>query len=560
MKQTAVERFFALMRTPIRLRRAKPSAGIGTQAGPQGMMESVYSSRQGAPPLLNTRALLEGYDSMPWLRAVADKIGTSISLVDWQLYMTGAPPAAAAASADTYTMRAEDIAAGVAAAVGAEVSRAVRRVRGRAEPWARRDHSLQRAPSAERWRAMKALRKRGQLQKVEDHLLYDALDDPNPFMGGSGLMKLTETSLDLVGDAFWLKQRNGSGAPAGFWPVPAHWVTETPTPLTPRYRIAWNAWQRYIPASEILWFHEPAPVHPYERGSGVGFAVGDELEIDEYLSKMTKQLFFNDADPKWIMALGDAGEPEVKRLEHDFLSRNQGFWKKFKPYFLRGGGPNPNINQMIHEFQRPTMEQLVYPGLRKAQRDVVLQVPGIPPEMFGIVESSNRATIEAAEHLYSKWVVLPRLERLRSIMQASLLPDYDDRLLLDYPNPVARDKEHDLNVMKAAPWAWDADAWREKVGDEPLADGAGRAYNVPLNSYVTPTLNEPPPMTTAQRIEAVGALVRAGFDPAGALGALGLPPVEHIGLPPVTVQAPRAAAPFADQAPGDAAPDEKPTA
>lgn len=39
------------------------------------------------------------------------------------------------------------------------------------------------------------------------------------------------------------------------------------------------------------------------------------------------------------------------------------------------------------------------------------------------------------------------------------------------------------------------------------------------------------------RTEAVGALIRAGFDPAEALTTMGLPPITHIGLPPVTVQA-----------------------
>jgi phage gp29-like protein len=37
-------------------------------------------------------------------------------------------------------------------------------------------------------------------------------------------------------------------------------------------------------------------------------------------------------------------------------------------------------------------------------------------------------------------------------------------------------------------------------------------------------------------VEAAGALVRAGFDPAGSLAAVGLPPIKHTGLPPVTVQ------------------------
>jgi phage portal protein BeeE len=37
-------------------------------------------------------------------------------------------------------------------------------------------------------------------------------------------------------------------------------------------------------------------------------------------------------------------------------------------------------------------------------------------------------------------------------------------------------------------------------------------------------------------VEAVGALIRSGFDPASALKALGLPPIEHTGAAPVTVQ------------------------
>jgi len=42
-----------------------------------------------------------------------------------------------------------------------------------------------------------------------------------------------------------------------------------------------------------------------------------------------------------------------------------------------------------------------------------------------------------------------------------------------------------------------------------------------------------------RKVESAGQLVRAGYDPKGAAAALGLPALEHIGLPPVTVQAPR---------------------
>jgi len=472
-------------------RAAGRLVGIGGRQGPQGVLGGVYTSAAGTAPNLNTKALLEGFDTMPWLRAVADKVGTAVGGLDWRLYAVGKPPKPEAAvpvpDAFVYTLSAADLAQMVGEVVGRELAGRVRRIKGQLEPWAQRDRRAQRAPAEPRWKHLEGLRRAGLLQEVSEHPFYDALENPNPFMGRTGLMKLTEISFDLVGDAFWLKDRNGAGAPVGFWPIPAHWITETPTPGTPFFRASWSGWQRMIPESEVVWFHEPSPAHPFARGSGVGFALGDELEVDEYLAKMTKQLFFNQAKPDWIFAGGEGtSETEMRRLERDVLQRHQGFWRQSKPWFLTGGGDD--INKRIHEFQRPTMEQLVYPGLRKTQRDVVLQTWGAPPELFGITENSNRATVQAAEYLFTKWVVLPRGERMRVIIQAKVLPDYDDRLLLDYTSPVEEDKEHDLNVRKAAPWAWDADEWRHAAGDGPMEGEAGKVFLVPLNSFITDDL------------------------------------------------------------------------
>ena len=42
------------------------------------------------------------------------------------------------------------------------------------------------------------------------------------------------------------------------------------------------------------------------------------------------------------------------------------------------------------------------------------------------------------------------------------------------------------------------------------------------------------------QVESVGALVRAGFEPAAALKAVGLPPIDHTGVIPNTVKMPPA--------------------
>ena len=66
------------------------------------------------------------------------------------------------------------------------------------------------------------LKMRGQqaeIAEIEEHPMLDLLNDANSFHTGLSLRKLTMIYLDLVGDSFWLKQRNAVGAPVAAWPT-----------------------------------------------------------------------------------------------------------------------------------------------------------------------------------------------------------------------------------------------------------------------------------------------------------------------------------------------------
>jgi HK97 family phage portal protein len=67
---------------------------------------------------------------------------------------------------------------------------------------------------------------------------------------------------------------------------------------------------------------------------------------------------------------------------------------------------------------------------------------------------------------------------------------------------------------------------RENLNPDPALD----RFLVPMNMSVIGERD------MAKATEAVGALVRAGYDPDDAREVIGLPPMEHLGLPPVTVQ------------------------
>ena len=420
--------------------RVASKAKAALRVGPSGLLRGIFPVSGSDAPARGTVDILEGYDSMPWLRAVADKVGFAVACVDWQLL---------------------------------SVRRGGKAIRERV---------LQRALTAERTKALLAIEKQPQIELRQeiDHPFWDALDNPNPYMGRVGLLKLAEIHVDLVGDAYWVKERNALGVCCGFWPVPPHWVLSNPTPAKPTFRIAYRSWQVDLPAQEVAWFHEPSPANPYTQGSGVGWVLGDELEVDEYAAKMAKQLFFNQARPDFVV-YGLDDDVEKRRLERDWLNRLQGFWRAHKPYFMTG-------EPKFHEFQRPTMEQLVYPGLRKAQRDIVLQTWGAAPELFGIVENSNRATIEGGEYLTSKFVTLPRAERMRGVLQHIAEEEYDDRLVVHFMSPVAEDKQFVLAVARAAPHSRRVDEWRALQCLPPIGGPEGQAMLVPLNSRLTDDL------------------------------------------------------------------------
>lgn len=316
------------------------------------------------------------------------------------------------------------------------------------------------------------------------HPLYTLLNSPNPFLGRSAVYRVTQLALDLVGDMFLLKQRNGVGVPAALWPIPPHWVAETPTPGRPIFRVGYRSWQAEIPESEMIWIHDASPTDPYRRGSGIIRALGDEIETDEYASKHAKQLFFNRARPDYVVMDPGAGEAEIRIHERAWANRLQGLFKAHRPYFA---------NREL-KFWQPTeanLENLTLVPLRTHERDIQLQCWGMPPEQMGIVTDSNRSTIDASNFIFQSRLIEPRREFLAEELTLKLVPEFDSRIVIRYVSTVPENRDQKLQVMKAVPWAWTANEWRAFAGDPPIPGPEGLSRMVPLWAFITDNLLDP---------------------------------------------------------------------
>ena len=332
-------------------------------------------------------------------------------------------------------------------------------------------------PAAERRAALAGLRDAGELMEISDHPLLDLLAGGNAYMTGLALRKLTALYLDLEGEAFWVKERSALGVPVGAWPVSPAWVMNTPTPTNRFFRVAFRGWHGSIPDTEMLWLVNHDPADPYRRGAGLGRALADELETDEYAARMTRQTFLNQARPDFIVfpkSPSTWNEPERLRLQQDWRAGHEGFWRAFKARFA-------SRELGVYEFGETSMRNLQMVQLREFERDLIRQVWGVPPVILGLIEpGQSRATAEVEDFIFARWVLEPRLEAFRATIQERLVPEYDERLILDYVSPVKEDRQHQLETMKAATWAPTVDEWRRLQGLEPLGGEAGGAHAMPV--------------------------------------------------------------------------------
>ena len=409
--------------------RAALSRKPAAQQEAASILSRIVPNVQGDPPERGAYGILEGYAHMPWLHACASKVAQSMAAVEWRLYVT-------------------------------------RRGKGAGRK-AYRDHGLQRAGMERRKGLIAERANMDELDEVTDHPFIDLLTKGNGYHSGVALRRLESIWMDLVGEAMFLKGRGAvprfdkrSGVLSSLWPIPPTWIRSIPTPATPYYGISHEGWNENIPASEVLWMHDANPANPYGRGVGLGQAVSDEAETDEYAAKTSRQMFFNRAQPDFLVfPKGERAEMnpnETKRFEQDWLNKLQGYWRSSRPHFL-------SREVGVYEFQK-SMKDLMLTEIRNQERDIILQVWGLPPEKLGLTTGSNRATIEGADLIYSKDVLVPRLEFRRDVFQRLVEEEYGVELIVDYVTPVMEDKEFALRVATAAPWTMDANEWRAVMG------------------------------------------------------------------------------------------------
>lgn len=333
-------------------------------------------------------------------------------------------------------------------------------------------------------------------ERILDHPLEKLMDDGNEEFSGLVNRQLMIKHLCLANEAILLKRAVTPGQPVtDLWPIPPNWITQRPALGQGMWEINPNHGKtlKFNP-EDICHIKIPNPADPYAAPLGIAESLGDILETDFNARKFTKTFFENSARPDLLIASDDPDNPigiEAKAaLEKSWVSKFSGALNRHKPFFMPG-------KLWVKELTQP-LKDLALKEINASDRDAIMQFYGFPPEIFGIVESSNQATSKEAMRIALRFVIAPKLELIKSSLNKTLAPMFGEGVFLDFVNPIQEDKTDKKEIMASHPHAFSLNEIRRSA-DEPDIDGGDDLFAIPFNLTIGDVEGSAEPVEPAER-------------------------------------------------------------
>jgi HK97 family phage portal protein len=280
--------------------------------------------------------------------------------------------------------------------------------------------------------------------EITNHPLLSLWHSVNPFYTMEEFLECTTQHFELCGEMWWLLIRgeNGLGPPTEIWPIRPDRMRPIPhaTEFIVGYEYQPAGRQDPIPLriEDVLFIRRPSPVDMY-RGIGVIQSLMTDLGAEQAAAQWTANFFSNSAMPGGIIEYEEGlDDDDFERAVERWRVQHQGVGNAHRVAILeRGKWVDRKYTQRDMEFAE----------LRKLNRDQIIGAFGVPLPILGITESVNRANAEAAEVLFSRWVIKPRLRRLRAKLNEKLAPEFGEGLKFEFIDPTPEDRQ--LNLQEA---------------------------------------------------------------------------------------------------------------
>jgi HK97 family phage portal protein len=306
------------------------------------------------------------------------------------------------------------------------------------------------------------------LEELDNHILLDLLDHPNPFMTPQYFYEMTYLHLQLAGESFWGVIRNGLGKPAELWPMVPYNMREVPGKTTNQFI---TGWLYRVGAEDIPWDFEdvvhiklPDP-NNFFRGMSIVRAAARAIDTDSHSADWNRNFIQNSARPDMILETDKVLSNETfARLKAEWADKHGGTENAGKTAILENG-LKAHLLTMSHR-------DMDFLEGRKFNRDQILALHGVSRVMMGLIEGDGRSNMEAAEYNHAKRTIKPMMARVTGAVNHQLAPEYDKKLVIGFTDPVPDDKEfaHKERIERLNK-SHTINEIRKEMGDGPIPGG-----------------------------------------------------------------------------------------
>lgn len=287
---------------------------------------------------------------------------------------------------------------------------------------------------------------------VKSHPLLDLLDRFNPFMATGDAMYITQSHVELAGDAFYLLDgdniERGTNIRNIFILAPDK-ITVEPgdtskgEDLIKQYvfkdTINGNRVEINYEPEQIIQIKNPNPQNPL-RGKSVVQAAAETIDVDQLAidsnKKFFKQGFLSNL---FLTSEQRISKDDMARLETDFRRKFSGSSKHWKVPIL--SGLKPETVQMSHK-EMQFLEQ------QEWSRDKIMALFKNTKTSLGITDDVNRANAESSMISWKENVIKTKMSRIVDTLNEFLVPRFGDGLILSFKDPVPENREEKIAELE----------------------------------------------------------------------------------------------------------------
>ena len=275
------------------------------------------------------------------------------------------------------------------------------------------------------------------IKEEKSHALLDLLAQVNPFTTQFAMLDLTQTYLELLGNAYWYKVRaEGSKKILELWALRPDWVTikqdETSYIKFYEYRMPNGQTQQFKP-EDIIHFKQTNPKSSLYGLPTIKSAM-DVVRTSIYATRWNMNFFNNSAIPDTLMITKTTMTPdEKKEFRLRWEDKYQGYKNAHKLGILSG---EVEFKQLMM-----TMRDMEFSKLTDTTTQQILTAFGVPKPIVAMTTDMNRATAETAVYTFLSETIEPKIKKMVETLNEFLVPEFGEDLHLDFEDPTPENRE-----------------------------------------------------------------------------------------------------------------------